>query len=89
MDNSVSRFPLRHNFHPGPHAVHYSFLQGSYIDYYLFWLSLRGGLAYMFLEISLLQQFIHYLYDPIFSASVVIGSFLVYSGIGSLIAKPS
>jgi len=48
-----------------------------------------GGLAYMFLEISLLQQFIRYLYDPIFSASVVIGSFLVYSGIGSLIAKPS
>lgn len=44
------------------------------------------GLAYMFLEISLLQQFIRYLYDPIFSASVVIGSFLVYSGIGSLIA---
>ncbi|MGO9139303.1 MAG: hypothetical protein ACLP9S_05000 [Syntrophales bacterium] len=43
------------------------------------------GLAYMFLEISILQQFIRYLYDPIFSASVVIGSFLVYSGIGSLI----
>jgi spermidine synthase len=44
------------------------------------------GLAYMFLEISILQQFIRYLYDPVFSASVVIGSFLVYSGIGSLIA---
>ena len=44
------------------------------------------GMAYMFLEISLLQQFIRYLYDPIFSACVVIGSFLVYSGIGSLIA---
>ncbi len=44
------------------------------------------GMAYMFLEISLLQQFIRYLFDPIFSASVVIGSFLVYSGIGSLIA---
>ena len=44
------------------------------------------GMAYMFLEISLLQQFIRYLYDPVFSASVVIGSFLVYSGIGSLIA---
>jgi hypothetical protein len=43
-------------------------------------------MAYMFLEISLLQQFIRYLFDPIFSASVVIGSFLVYSGIGSLIA---
>ncbi len=44
------------------------------------------GTAYMFLEISLLQQFIRYLYDPVFSASVVIGSFLVYSGIGSLLA---
>jgi spermidine synthase len=44
------------------------------------------GMAYMFLEISILQQFIRYLYDPVFSASVVIGSFLVYSGIGSLLA---
>jgi hypothetical protein len=44
------------------------------------------GLAYMFLEMSFLQQFIRYLYEPLFSATVVIGSFLVYSGIGSLIA---
>ncbi|MDO9515975.1 MAG: hypothetical protein Q7J01_07765 [Syntrophales bacterium] len=44
------------------------------------------GLAYMFLEMSFLQQFIRYLYDPVFSAAVVIGSFLIYSGIGSLIA---
>jgi spermidine synthase len=44
------------------------------------------GLAYMFLEISIMQQFIRYLYDPVFSASVVIGSFLVYSGLGSLMA---
>ena len=44
------------------------------------------GIAYMFLEISIMQQFIRYLYDPVFSASIVIGSFLVYSGIGSVIA---
>ena len=44
------------------------------------------GLAYMLLEMSFLQQFIRYLYEPVFSATVVIGSFLVYSGIGSLIA---
>jgi len=44
------------------------------------------GLAYMFVEMSFLQQFIRYLYDPVFSAGVVIGSFLIYSGIGSLIA---
>jgi hypothetical protein len=47
------------------------------------------GLAYMFLEMSFLQQFVRYLYDPVFSATVVIGSFLVYSGIGSLIAGKS
>ena len=44
------------------------------------------GLAYMLLEMACLQQFIRYLYDPVFSAAVVIGSFLVYSGVGSLIA---
>jgi SAM-dependent methyltransferase len=44
------------------------------------------GTAYMFLEISLLQQFIRYLYDPVFSAGVVIGSFLFYSGTGSLLS---
>jgi spermidine synthase len=45
------------------------------------------GLAYMFLEISFLQQFIRYLYDPVFSATIVICSFLVYSGVGSLIGE--
>ena len=44
------------------------------------------GLAYMLLEMACLQQVIRYLYDPVFSAIVVIGSFLVYSGLGSLIA---
>jgi spermidine synthase len=44
------------------------------------------GLAYMFIEMSFLQQFIRYLFDPVFSALVVIGSFLAYSGVGSAIA---
>lgn len=44
------------------------------------------GLAYMFIEMSFLQRFIRYLFDPVFSALVVIGSFLAYSGIGSAIA---
>ncbi len=44
------------------------------------------GLAYMSIEMSFLQQFIRYLFDPVFSALVVIGSFLVYSGIGSAFA---
>ncbi|MBT8490745.1 MAG: SAM-dependent methyltransferase, partial [Deltaproteobacteria bacterium] len=45
------------------------------------------GLAYIFLEISFLQQCIRYLCDPVFSATVVICSFLVYSGVGSLIGE--
>ena len=43
------------------------------------------GLAYIFLEMAILQQFVRYLHNPVFSASVVISSFLVYSGIGSMI----
>ena len=43
------------------------------------------GLAYIFIEMALLQQFIRYLHSPVFSASVVISSFLIYSGIGSMI----
>jgi hypothetical protein len=45
------------------------------------------GAAYMFLEISVMQQFIRYLHDPVFSASVVIGSFLFYSGVGALLSE--
>lgn len=41
------------------------------------------GLAYMLMEISVLQKFILYLYDPVYSVSLVVGSFLLYSGIGS------
>jgi len=47
------------------------------------------GLGYMFLEIAFLQQFIRYLHHPVFSASVVIGSFLVFSGIGSHLGMPA
>lgn len=43
------------------------------------------GLAYMFLEISLVQKYIRYLHDPIYSATVVIASFLVFSGVGSML----
>ncbi|MCU0583739.1 MAG: hypothetical protein MUE57_07880 [Syntrophales bacterium] len=45
------------------------------------------GLAYMFLEIAFLQQFIRYLHHPVYSAAVVIGSFLVFSGLGSHLAS--
>ena len=43
------------------------------------------GLAYMFLEISLVQKYIRYLHDPVYSATVVIASFLVFSGMGSML----
>jgi len=41
----------------------------------------------MFLEIAFLQQFVRYLHHPVFSAGVVIGSFLVFSGLGSHLAS--
>jgi len=44
------------------------------------------GLAYIFLEMAMLQQFIRFLHNPVMSASVVICSFLVYSGVGSMIS---
>lgn len=47
------------------------------------------GLGYILLEIAFLQQFIRYLQHPVFSASVVIGSFLVFSGIGSYLGMPA
>jgi len=45
------------------------------------------GLGYMFLEIAFLQQFVRYLHHPVFSAGVVIGSFLIFSGLGSQLAS--
>jgi hypothetical protein len=41
------------------------------------------GFSYMTLEISLIQKFILFLHHPIYSASIVIASFLLVSGIGS------
>ncbi len=42
------------------------------------------GAGYMFLEMSLIQQFTLVLAEPIFSAAAVLSSFLVFSGAGSL-----
>jgi len=41
------------------------------------------GLGFMFLEMSFLQRLTLYLAQPIYSAAVVIGAFLVFGGIGS------
>lgn len=45
------------------------------------------GLAFMFLEMSAMQKFVLFLRHPIYSITVVISSFLVFSGLGSLSAK--
>jgi len=42
------------------------------------------GAGFMLLEMSLFQQFVRYLGQPVFSAAAVIASFLVFGGIGSL-----
>jgi hypothetical protein len=44
------------------------------------------GLAYLFLEMAFFQQFIRYLWNPVYAAASVIGSFLFFSGVGSLLA---
>ncbi|PIE35122.1 hypothetical protein CSA56_05430 [candidate division KSB3 bacterium] len=41
------------------------------------------GLGYLFLEIVFIQKFTLFLANPIYSVSVVIASFLIFSGLGS------
>jgi spermidine synthase len=45
------------------------------------------GLGYMLIEISLIQKFILFLGQPIFSISVIIFSLLTFSGLGSLFSE--
>ncbi|MCW3105871.1 MAG: spermidine synthase-like protein [Segetibacter sp.] len=45
------------------------------------------GLGYMFVEMVFIQRFILYFGNPVYSASAVITSLLVFSGIGSNAAK--
>jgi spermidine synthase len=45
------------------------------------------GLAYMSLEMLLIVRFSHFLGDPILSAGGVVSSFLVLSGLGSLLSR--
>lgn len=44
------------------------------------------GIGFMFLEMGFLQRLILYLAHPVYSAAVVIGSFLVFSGVGSMLS---
>lgn len=41
------------------------------------------GLAFLFLEIALIQKFILYLHHPVYAVATVLASFLVFAGLGS------
>jgi SAM-dependent methyltransferase len=41
------------------------------------------GLAFLFLEIAFIQKFMRFLHQPVFTAAVVLASFLVFAGLGS------
>ena len=45
------------------------------------------GLGFMLLEMNFLQRLTLYLADPIYSAAVVIGAFLVFAGLGSQLSR--
>ncbi|MGB9857301.1 MAG: hypothetical protein ACPLKX_04065 [Dictyoglomaceae bacterium] len=45
------------------------------------------GLSYLFVEIPLMQKFILYLGQPIYSFSVILFSLLFFSGFGSILSK--
>jgi len=55
------------------------------IPFLLYFASL--GFGYMLLEISFIQKFILYLTNPAYSTSIVIFSFLFFSGLGSFYSK--
>ena len=55
------------------------------IPFLLYFASL--GLGYMLLEISFIQKFILYLTNPSYSTSIIIFSFLFFSGLGSFYSR--
>lgn len=55
------------------------------IPFLLYFASL--GFGYMLLEISFIQKFILYLINPAYSTSIVIFSFLFFSGLGSFYSR--
>jgi len=46
------------------------------------------GLAFFFLEIAFMQQFIRFLSHPVLAMAIVVPSFLVFAGCGSGLAQP-
>jgi len=59
--------------------------RGIKVPFLLYFASL--GLGYMLLEISFIQKFILYLTHPSYSTSIIIFSFLFFSGMGSFYSK--
>lgn len=59
--------------------------KGVKIPFMLYFASL--GLGYMLLEISFIQKFILYLTNPSYSTSIIIFSFLFFSGLGSFYSR--
>ncbi len=55
------------------------------VPFLLYFASL--GLGYMLLEISFIQKFILYLTNPAYSTSIIIFSFLFFSGLGSFYSR--
>jgi spermidine synthase len=45
------------------------------------------GLAFLFLEVAFIQKFMRFLHHPVFTAAVVLASFLVFAGLGSFWAR--
>jgi Spermine/spermidine synthase domain len=45
------------------------------------------GLAFLFIEIAFIQKFILFLHHPVFAIAVVLSSFLIFAGMGSLWSK--
>ena len=45
------------------------------------------GIGFMFLEITFIQKFTRFLGDPVYSASAVLSSLLVFSGMGSILQE--
>lgn len=45
------------------------------------------GIAFLFLEIAFMQKFILFLSNPIYSAAIIISSFLIFAGLGSQYSK--
>ncbi|HKJ87556.1 MAG TPA: SAM-dependent methyltransferase, partial [Gammaproteobacteria bacterium] len=46
------------------------------------------GLAFLFVEVTLLQRFLLFLGHPVYTAAIVLSGFLLFAGLGSALAGP-